>query len=241
MTTDEQKPTMPAILYSLVAIGASAGGIEALSTVLGALPKDFALPIVVAQHLDPARPSHLDAILARRTALTVCLVTDSTPLLPATVYVVPSDRDIEITDQEVHVRAGSSTLATPSINRLLSSAALAYGERLIGAILTGTGSDGAQGAREVKAAGGLVMIENPATAAFGGMPRSLAPTTVDIVADLDQIGPLLCDLSAGTYIPAVPLSPNPDPEQSATGAPPSKRSTSRTRTSTGSGRRSTRC
>ena len=56
-------------LYDLVAVGASAGGIEALSTVLGALPKDFPAPIVVAQHLDPTRPSHLDAILARRTPL----------------------------------------------------------------------------------------------------------------------------------------------------------------------------
>ena len=194
------------VLYDLVAIGASAGGIEALSTVLGALPKDFPAPIVVAQHLDPTRPSHLDAILARRTPLKVALVTDVAPLLPATVYVVPSDRDIEISDHEVRVQASSGTPSNPSINRLLSSAARVYGERLIAVILTGTGSDGAEGAREVKAAGGLVMIENPETAAFPGMPRSLAPTTVDIVANLEEIGPLLTDLLVGTYVPVAPGS-----------------------------------
>jgi two-component system, chemotaxis family, CheB/CheR fusion protein len=192
----------PLVLYDLVAVGASAGGIEALSTVLGALSKDFPAPIVVAQHLDPTRPSHLDAILARRTPLEVALVTDVAPLLPGTVYVVPSDRDIEISDHEVRVQASRGTPSNPSINRLLSSATRVYGERLIAVILTGTGSDGAEGAREVKAAGGLVMIENPDTAAFPGMPRSLAPTTVDIVANLDQIGPLLTDLLAGTYVPS---------------------------------------
>jgi two-component system CheB/CheR fusion protein len=192
----------PLVLYDLVAVGASAGGIEALSTVLGALSKDFPAPIVVAQHLDPTRPSHLDAILARRTPLEVALVTDVAPLLPGTVYVVPSDRDIEISDHEVRMQASRGTPSNPSINRLLSSATRVYGERLIAVILTGTGSDGAEGAREVKAAGGLVMIENPDTAAFPGMPRSLAPTTVDIVANLDQIGPLLTDLLAGTYVPS---------------------------------------
>jgi two-component system, chemotaxis family, CheB/CheR fusion protein len=170
--------------------------------VLGAVPKDFPAPIVVAQHLDPTRPSHLDAILARRTPLAVALVTDVAPLLPGTVYVVPSDRDIEISDHEVRVQASGGTPSNPSINRLLSSATRVYGERLIAVILTGTGSDGAEGAREVKAAGGLVMIENPETAAFPGMPRSLAPTTVDIVANLEEIGPLLTDLLAGTYVPS---------------------------------------
>ena len=202
-------------LYDLVVVGASAGGIEALSTVLGALPKDFPAPIVVAQHLDPTRPSHLDAILARRTPLSVHLVTDVAPLLPATVYVVPSDRDIEISDHEVRVQASSGTPSNPSINRLLSSAARVYGERLIAVILTGTGSDGAEGAREVKAAGGLVMIENPATAAFPGMPRSLAPTTVDIVADLQEIGPLLTDLLIGTYVPVSPGGTDHPPEGGA--------------------------
>lgn len=188
-------------LYNLVVIGSSAGGIEALSTVLGALAADFPAPIVVAQHLDPNRPSHLDVILTRRTKLTVRMAADSEPLQPGVVYVVPSDRDIEITDHEARLLVGKSRHAKPSVNLLLSSASRVFGERLIAVILTGTGSDGATGAREVKAAGGTVIIEDPATAAFPGMPKSLAPTTVDIVAHLEQIGPILHDLLAGTYIP----------------------------------------
>ena len=203
---DPQTLTQPPALYDLVVIGASAGGIEALSTVLAALASDFPAPIVVAQHLDPARPSHLETILARRTPLIVRTVREAEPLAVGTVYLVPADRDVEIDDHEVRLRPASS-YSKPSINRLFSSAAHAYGERLIAVILTGTGSDGAEGAWEVKAAGGVVMIEDPATAAFPGMPQSLAPTTVDIVAHLDQIGPLLHDLLAGTNLPA-PLDPD---------------------------------
>jgi two-component system CheB/CheR fusion protein len=92
----------------------------------------------------------------------------------------------------VRLRAnGREQRPKPSINRLLGSAARAFGEQLIAVILTGTGSDGASGAHEVKAAGGMVIIENPETAAYPALPASLAPTTVDLVADLDRIGPLL--------------------------------------------------
>ena len=200
-------------LYGLVVIGASAGGIEALTTVLGALPAAFSVPIVIAQHLAPTRPSHLADIVARHTRLAVRLLSDVAPLEPGAVYVVPSDRDVEINDHKVGVRPGAAA-SRPSINRLFSSAARAYGERLIAVILTGTGSDGTVGAREVKAAGGMVLIEDPATTAFPGMPQSLAPTTVDIVARLDHIGPLLRDLVAGTYIPTPP-DPDPDPDAPA--------------------------
>src|SRR5690348_17077886 len=82
----------------------------------------------------------------------------------------------------------------PSINLLFSSAADAFGERLIAIILTETGSDGASGAYQVKASGGLVIIENPETAAYPALPASLAPTTVDFVANLERIGPLLYEI-----------------------------------------------
>ena len=119
---------------------------------------------------------------------------------------IPADRDVEINDHEVRLRADSGKRPKPSVDRLLATAAHAYGERLIAVILTGTGSDGATGAHAVKAAGGMVVIENPATAAYPGMPESLASTTVDLVADLEQIGPLLNDLVSGTYLPTQPDS-----------------------------------
>ncbi len=192
-------------LYQLVVVGSSAGGVEALSTLVAALPPNFPAPIVLAQHLDPTYPSHLGEILARRSTLPVRTVIDPEPLLPGVVYVVPADRHVEITDHVVRLRTDGETSRRgpkPSVDRLLTTAAHVYGERMIAVILTGTGSDGSLGARAVKAAGGLVIIENPVTAAYPGMPESLAPSTVDLVADLVRIGPLLADLLATPSIRA---------------------------------------
>lgn len=191
-------------LYGLIVIGSSAGGIEAIGKVLAALPADFPLPIVVAQHLDPQYPSRLAEILARSTRLPVHTITDHEPLAPGVVYVAPEARHVEIDDGCLRLLLDGLTRPVPSINRLLSSAAQAYDEHLIAVILTGTGSDGADGAREVKVAGGTVIVENPETAAYPGMPSSLAPTTVDLAVDLERIGPLLHELVSGTAIALVP-------------------------------------
>jgi two-component system CheB/CheR fusion protein len=186
-----------------VVVGASAGGIEALSTLVSTLPTGFPAPIVLAQHLDPHHPSHLGEILARYTPLPVQTVTDEAPLEDGIIYVIPADRNVEVADHVLRLRAnGVGLRPKPSINLLFSSAAAAYGEQLIAVILTGTGSDGASGAYQVKAAGGVVIIENPQTAAYPALPASLAPTTVDFVADLGRIGPLLSELLTG-----LPLHP----------------------------------
>lgn len=194
---DQEQPKQR--LYDLVVMGASAGGIEALSLFVATLPESFSVPIVIAQHIDPNVTSHLDQILVRRAKLPVRAVTSGNPmhLEDGVIYVVPANNDVEITDDVVHLVPGAGQRAMPSIDRLLTSAARAYGERLIAVILTGSGSDGAAGAREVKAAGGAVLIENPATASYPSMPASLAPTTVDLVVDLARIGPLLVDLISG--------------------------------------------
>lgn len=193
-------------LYRLVVVGSSAGGIEALSTLVATLPADFPAPLVLAQHLDPHHLSHLGEILARRSSLPVRTVLDHERLEPGVVYVVPSNRHAEIADHMVRVLADdpAEKRPKPSVDRLLTSAAHAYGEQLIAVILTGTGSDGAAGAHAVKAAGGAVIIENPATAAYPGMPESLAPTTVDFVSDLEHIAPLLQDLLSGVQTPLPP-------------------------------------
>ena len=188
----------------LVVIGASAGGIEALSKLLSTLPSDFPGPIVIAQHLDPTRASHLQAILARNTQLPVRTVEEHEPLASGVVYVVPSNRHVEIDDHHVGVRTGEQPRPKPSVDLLFGTAAAVFGERLFAVILTGTGSDGADGARQVKALGGTVIVQNPATASFPGMPLSLAPTTVDVVADLEAIGPLLHDLLTDAYTPQSP-------------------------------------
>ena len=175
-------------------IGSSAGGIEALSRVVAGLPADFPAPIVIAQHLDPRRPSHLHEILARHATLPVRVVEDCEALEDGVICVVPSNRLVEMNSGELRLSAATPGSPAPSIDVLLESAASAFGEGLIAVILTGSGSDGAAGARHVKEAGGVVVIENPETAMFPSMPGSIAASLVDATADLDSIGPVLCDL-----------------------------------------------
>lgn len=186
----------------VVVVGASAGGIEALSTLVSGLTPDFPAPMVIAQHLDPSRESHLKDILARKSAIPVRTVTEHEPLEPGVIFVVPANRHVNITDSEITFQVESGRQPKPSVDLLLSSAAEAVGERLIAVILTGTGKDGAAGAAAVKKAGGTVIIQNPETAEYPGMPQSLAPSTVDIVAELDELGGVLQDLLSGIAAPA---------------------------------------
>jgi two-component system CheB/CheR fusion protein len=161
---------------------------------------------VIAQHLDPNVPSHLGQILARRSALPVRTLsaTTSEPLAAGTIYVVPANTDVEISDGTVQLRPSMGQRPVPSIDRLFTSAAKVYGERVIAVVLTGSGSDGTAGAYAVKAAGGTVLIENPQTASFPTMPASLPPTSVDGVVDLEHLGPLLADLVSGMQAPVTP-------------------------------------
>src|SRR5256885_151276 len=127
----------------LVVVGSSAGGIEALSILVSTLSTDFPAPIVLAQHLDPNRPSSLDTILQRRTALTVEVIHDRTILQTGKIYVVPANRHVSVVDGCVEIQGINPKRPRPSVDLLLSSAAEVYGERLIALILTGSGSDGA--------------------------------------------------------------------------------------------------
>src|SRR5215212_360231 len=188
----------------LVVVGASAGGVGALSILVSTLNKSFPAPIVLAQHLDPPRPSHLGSILERRSALPIVVVSEPapTPLEKGTIYVVPANRHVMILDGHVLLEADNEERPKPSVDMLLSSAAESYGEHLIAVILTGSGSDGAAGAVDVKNAGGVVIIQNPETAPYPSMPLSLPPTAVDHVVDMEQIGPLLFDILKGIHFAA---------------------------------------
>jgi two-component system CheB/CheR fusion protein len=183
----------------LVVVGSSAGGVAALSVLVNTMSPDFPAPIVLAQHLDPQRASHLATILERQSKLPIITVGEHAPTLmqSGTIYVVPANRHVIIQDSSVRLESDSDGRPIPSVDRLLSSAAKAYGEHLIAVILTGSGSDGAAGAVEVKEAGGVVIIQNPRTAPYPSMPQSLPPTVVDHVVEIEQIGPLLFDLLTG--------------------------------------------
>ena len=188
----------------LVVVGSSAGGVGALSTLVSTLNKNFPAPVVLAQHLDPQRPSNLGSILERRSNLPIVVVGEQSPTLleSGKIYVVPSNRHVKIRDGHVHLEGDHVDRPKPSVDMLLSSAAESYGEHLIAVILTGSGSDGAAGAVDVKNAGGVVIIQNPQTAPYPSMPLSLPPTAVDHVVEMEQIGPLLFDILRGVNLPA---------------------------------------
>jgi two-component system CheB/CheR fusion protein len=196
-TASDKAEVKPPAVDRLVVVGASAGGIEALSIVVSGIPTTFAAPIVVAQHLHPEHPSSLVEIIARRTDLRVVSIKDRVPLEPGTVYIVPPDRHVSILDHEVRLDSDDPERPKPSVDRLLETASEVFGERLIAVILSGTGSDGAAGAQYVAASGGTVIAQDPETAAFPSMPRSLLPQTVDAVTPVEAIGPLLESLVSG--------------------------------------------
>ena len=187
--------------FDLVVIGSSAGGVEALSTLVATLPVDFPAPIVLAQHLDPSRPSTLDVILQRRSTLPVQRVETNATLENGRIYVIPSNRHVSIRDHKVQILEERGKRPRPSVDILLSTAAESYGEHLIAVILTGSGSDGAAGAVDVKNAGGTVIVQDPRTARYPSMPMALPPTVVDFEEQVEQIGPLLYDLLNGAPIP----------------------------------------
>ena len=188
----------------LVVVGSSAGGVGALSTLVSTLNKNFPAPVVLAQPLDPQRPSQLGSILERRSNLPVVIVGENspTPLERGKIYVVPANKHVKIRDGHVHLEGDHGDRPRPSVDLLLSSAAEYYGEHLVAVILTGSGSDGAAGAVDVKNAGGVVIIQNPETAPYPSMPLSLPPTAVDHVVEMEQIGPLLFDILRGVNLPA---------------------------------------
>ncbi len=197
MSTNEKNNSQPS---DLVVIGSSAGGVEALSILVSTLPKDFPAPLVLAQHLDPSRPSSLDLILQKRTSLPVEVVKSNTALENGKIYVVPSNRHVSIKDHTVNLMEDRMKRPRPSVDTLLSSAAEAYGEHLIAVILTGSGSDGAIGAVDVKNAGGTIIVQDPQTARYPSMPLALPPTIIDFEMSIEQIGPLLYDLLMGVNI-----------------------------------------
>ena len=128
VTADDMSPAA-GVLTALVVVGSSAGGIEALSTLVASLPARFPAPIILAQHLDPRYPSHLHEILARHAALPVRRVTvDPAKLEPGAIYVVPADHHVRVTDHTVQLLQQDGKGPKPSIDMLLTTAAEVFAD-----------------------------------------------------------------------------------------------------------------
>ena len=199
MPISEQKPLVatpvePVGTRGFVAIGASAGGLHALTTVLCALPGDFPAPIAVVQHLDPRYRSLMAQILGRKTHLLVREAAMGVRAEPGLVYVAPPDHHLLIEPDGTFTLTRSELVhfVRPSIDLLFESLAGAFRERAVGVILTGSGSDGAAGVSAIKRMGGTVIVQDEKSAEFSGMPTAAQrAATVDLVLPLEEIAPAL--------------------------------------------------
>jgi len=180
----------------VIVIGTSAGGLDALQCIVRGFPADFPASVFVVMHIAPRSRSILPEILTASGPLPAVHPLDGEAIKPGRIYVAPPDQHLIIEPGHVHLSFGpKEQLHRPCINVSFRSAALAYGRRVAGAVLTGQLDDGAAGLWDIKRRGGIAIIQNPEEAAFPSMPLSaLRDIEVDYTVRLSEIAPLLVRL-----------------------------------------------
>ena len=178
------------IAFNIIAIGASAGGLEALQEFLSHLPALENACIIIAQHLSPTHKSMLVQLLSRETNLEVEEASHNTLLAANKVYITPPDKDISISLGRIILSKPLVNVGPkPSVDILFQSLEENSAEHLVGIILSGTGSDGALGVKVIKKSGGLVLVQEPQTAKYNGMPLAAIETgDVDVVLTPEKMG-----------------------------------------------------
>jgi two-component system chemotaxis response regulator CheB len=185
--------------YAIVVIGASAGGLEAVSVLLAQFPADFGLPVVVAQHRAPASPEgDLAGIWQRATPLPVAEAEDKAPIEPGHVYIAPADYHLLIESRDLFALSTDPPVlwARPSIDVLFESASEVYREAVIGVILTGASADGSAGLAAIRARGGCALVQDPQTAESAVMPNAaIAATSINHVLPVADLGRIVSALA----------------------------------------------
>ncbi len=188
--------------YQIVTIGSSWGGLSALKTVLGDLPADFPLPIAIAQHRSAgSRDAGLAAYYDARTALRVCTIEDKEPIEGGRVYLAPPDYHLMVERGFFELSIDDRVqFSRPSADVLFESAVDAYGNAVIGVVLTGANADGAAGLACIKEAGGFTIVQDPATAEKAAMPNAAieAVGQPDALLSLEDVAPYLTKLAGET-------------------------------------------
>ena len=182
----------------IIVIGASAGGVEALMTIAGGLPKDLPASVFVVIHTSPESPGVMAGILARAGALPAMNAVDGERIEPGRIYVAPPDQHLIIEPNRVRLTRGpKENRFRPAVDPLFRSAAQVYGPRVIGVILTGNLDDGTAGLWAVKQLGGTSVVQDPQEAFAPSMPRSaMRYARVDHCLPLSEIAPLLVRLTS---------------------------------------------
>jgi len=193
--------------FSIVGVGASAGGFEAFSQMLEALPAESRMALVFVQHLAPKHTSSLPALLTPHSKLPVSAAVEGVRIEVNRVYVVPPNVQMELVDGHLHLgpRPDDRTQYTP-IDFFFRSLARTLRNHAIGVVLSGTASDGASGVREIRSMGGLTVAQEPSSAKYDGMPRSaIATQMVDLVLPPNEIAAKLVQIAKHPYPLPAPL------------------------------------
>ncbi|NUM34159.1 MAG: PAS domain-containing protein [Candidatus Brocadiae bacterium] len=174
---------------TVVGIGASAGGLEALQEFFKNMPLQTNMAFVVIQHLSPDYKSLMDELLARYTSISIQIIRDGTPVLPNNIYLIPPRKNIILFHNKIYLEEqGIRKGLNLPVDIFFRSLAMDKGKNAIGIVLSGTGSDGTLGIRAIKEAGGMVMVQDEQSAKFGGMPRnSISTGLVDYILPPDKM------------------------------------------------------
>jgi two-component system chemotaxis response regulator CheB len=194
----ERIPTLAKREIDAVVIGGSAGGLEALMRMLTGLPSGFRLPLIALLHLPGDGDSKLADVFGARLAIPVEEAVDKTRIAPGTLYIAPGGYHL-LVEQDYSLALSCEAPvhhSRPSIDVLMESAADAWGERLMGILLTGANDDGADGLARIGEAGGLTVVQDPHEAAMPTMPRAaIRRRAPELVLTLDRIRALLIELN----------------------------------------------
>jgi two-component system CheB/CheR fusion protein len=196
--------------FTVVAIGASSGGLEAITSLLKNLPGNTGMAYIYVQHLSPDHKSLLTPLLSKATKMKVQEVEDMEKMAPNNVYVIPHNKEIEVTDGHIKLIPRPKNKPTNlSIDVLFSSLAQTHKENVIGIILSGNGSDGSKGLAEIKLAGGITFAQDESSK-FGSMPKAaIAENVVDFVLSPKEIAKEIVSLSKHHFakLIAAPILP----------------------------------
>ena len=207
-------------VHDIVVVGFSAGGIEPLLRLVGALPADFPGAVCIVHHFPPQSISALPNILQRASALRVAQAVDGEPIVPGRIYVARPDQHLLLTGGRIRLTNGPREQGhRPAIDPLFRSAARTYGPRVAGVILSGTLDDGTVGLIEIKARGGLALVQQPEEAAYPGMAMSaLRNVPVDHVAPARELAAILDRLAREDDAEGEPLPAEPYRDLAAGGS-----------------------
>ena len=195
-------PLLSSAAPHIVAIGASAGGLEALEKLFDDLAIDIGATYVVIQHLSPDHKSMMANLLSRHTRMPVVMVEQDMPIQPNHVYLIPPGSVMHMGEGVLRLTPKNPRTLTLPIDVFFKSMAAIYGAQSVGVILSGTGSDGTRGAAAINDAGGFLIAQDPDNAKFDGMPRSVIATgLVDAILPVEHIGPRILALILNHPVP----------------------------------------